>query len=136
MSQPVESTAPGRIDGSTPAPGAQAGSDLVDRIAVVAAAVPGVAALGGGLGTQVATYLPGRRVNGVADRGDRVEIALTAAPSGNLHELAARVQVAVGLLDPRPADVVIADLADPAEPPLAGTPLRRPTPVPAVRPLG
>jgi len=112
VTQPVRDPRPGPVGRA----GAPAGSDLpepalVDRIASVVGAVPGVAGLDGDSAGGVATYLPGRRVSGVAERGDRVTVSITAVPSGNLRALAERVRSAVATVDARPVDVIVADVA-------------------------
>lgn len=112
MTQPVRDPRPGRVGTA----GAPAGPDpfgpaLADRIASVVGAVPGVAGLDGDSAAGVATYLPGRRVSGVAERGDRVTVSITAVPTGNLRTLAERVRSAVATVDPRPVDVIVADVA-------------------------
>lgn len=84
---------------------------LADRVAAAVTAVPGVAALAGGAFDEVATYLPGRRVNGVAERGDRLTVSFTATATGDLRETAERVRAAVAGVDPRPVDVIVADIA-------------------------
>ncbi len=88
----------------------EAGPTLADRVAASVSTVPGVARLGGSAFTEVATYLPGRQVAGVSDRGDHVTVSVTAVPAGSLVELAERVRAAVLLVDARPVDVLIADL--------------------------
>lgn len=125
MTQPVGSSAPAQASSPAPAGPALAGTPspqgtgLPDRVAAVVGAVPGVAGLGGGTFGDIATYLPGRRVSGVADRGDHLAVSVTAdvAMAGNLPALADRVRAAVASLDPRPVDVDIADIADPADRP-------------------
>ncbi|TXR56120.1 hypothetical protein [Quadrisphaera setariae] len=107
---------------STPpaAPTATEAPDLSELVAEVVLAVPGVAALHAGPSGTVATYLPRRRVTGVAVRTDggrpSVEVCVVAAPVRGLRTdlaaLAARVRRAVGTLVPLPVDVTVADLAD------------------------
>ena len=48
---------------------APAGDDIADRVAAAVIAVPGVAFLHGGVFGEIGTYLPGRRVSGVAEIG-------------------------------------------------------------------
>ena len=113
MTQPSGSSAPGSA--VVPAPGGtttprEPGATTADRVADSVRTVPGVTRLGGGAFPEVATPLPGRRVTGVADRGDHLRVAVTAEPSGSLLDLAERVRAAVARVDDRPVDVVIADL--------------------------
>lgn len=83
--------------------------------------VPGVAAMHPGPSGTLATYLPGRRVAGVALRGDgSAEVAVTAtAVRGlrtDLQALGTRVRAAVSPLVPGPVRVVVADLRLPDAP--------------------
>lgn len=82
----------------------------VEEIAGTVATVPGVAALDGGRFGESTTYLPGRRVAGVVDRGDLLTVTVTARAGQPLPALAARIRIAVATLDPRPVEVVITDL--------------------------
>ena len=113
MTQPSGSTAPGSA--VVPAPAGDTsprdpGATTADRVAASVRAVPGVVRLGGSTFPEVATHLPGRRVTGVADRGDHLTVSVTAEPSGSLLDLADLVRAAVSRVDDRPVDVVIADL--------------------------
>lgn len=98
---------------TSPAP-APAGSPAVEspleRVAAAVLSVPGVAGLDGGTFAEVTTYLPGRRLAGVADRGDHLAVSVVAHTGELLPALAERVRAAVRALDPRPVEVVIADL--------------------------
>ncbi len=118
MTQPSGSSAPGQPGSSGPVGRAslpEPASTLADRVAASVSTVPGVVRLGGSAFPEVGTYLPGRRVAGVADRGDHLTVSVTAFPAGSLLDLAERVRAAVSRVDARPVDVVIADLesADP-----------------------
>jgi len=87
-------------------------------------AVPGVVGLSGGpLGT-VASYLPGRRVAGVAVRDDGVEVHVVGRLGDDLPAVAARVQAAArALASGRPVDVRVDDVTGPTPPAAsAGTP--------------
>jgi hypothetical protein len=95
--------------------------DGVD-VVVAAATVAGcavVAALDSGPFGEVATYLPGRKVAGVAVRDGRVTVQVRARWGIPAPDLAALITVALApLTGHRPVDVVIADVDDPpAAPP-------------------
>ncbi len=66
-----------------------------DAIAAAALATPGVSALHGGPGLEIAAYLPGRRVAGVRLPGDRVEVHVAARYGTVLPRLAEEVRAAV-----------------------------------------
>jgi uncharacterized alkaline shock family protein YloU len=90
-----------------PASPAQAG-ELADRIAAAVAACPGVAKLAGG---PLATYLPGRAVQGVAVNDRSVDVAVVARYGPPLTEVADQVRAAVaGIVAGVPINVSITDL--------------------------
>jgi hypothetical protein len=65
-------------------------------------------------GIPVATYLPGRKVSGVAVRAGEVEICVVVRYGRPLPQIAARVRQAVAPLVPgRAVDVVIGDITPP-----------------------
>lgn len=111
MTQPVRDARPGPVATAAPAGLDPQEQTPADRVAAAVLAVPGVAGLDGGSLGEVATYLPGRRVSGVADRGDRLTVSITVHPAGDLRVLAELVRSAVAGADPRPVDVVVADIA-------------------------
>lgn len=85
-----------------------------ETIACVVRGLPGVAALDGGGLVQVATYLPGRRIDGVRVGEDRVMVSLTARLGVHLPGLAERVRAAVApLAAGLPVDVRITDIEIP-----------------------
>ena len=86
----------------------------VDAVAAAVRACPDVAGLtAGGMGGR-ATYLPGRRVEGVAVDGDAVVVQVRSRWGVPAGELADRVRAVVApLVAGRRVDVVVADLADP-----------------------
>jgi hypothetical protein len=90
--------------------------DGVD-VAAVAAAVAGctgVAALDGGPFGEVATYLPGRRVAGVAVCNGRVTVQVRSRWGIPAADLAALITaVLTPLVGHRPVDVSISDIDDP-----------------------
>ncbi|MEU4543876.1 hypothetical protein [Nonomuraea dietziae] len=86
---------------------------LAHAIAERVRSCPGVADLSGGPFGTVATYLPGRRLKGVAVRDDEVEIAIVARAGRSLLETADQVRsVVVPLTEGRPVNVAIQDLED------------------------
>lgn len=84
---------------------------LADRIAAAVGACPAVARLGAGRVGEVATYLPGRRVAGVAVRDEAVELSVVGSSTATAKDLLAQVRAAVGpLLAGRRLDVAFADI--------------------------
>jgi hypothetical protein len=73
------------------------GESFADRIADAVAGCPAVASLAAG---PVATYMPGRRVAGVAIHDTDVQIAVVARYGPPLTEVAAQVRAAVAPLLP------------------------------------
>ena len=71
---------------------------MAEAIAAAATNVPGVAGLAGGKFGQVATYAPGRKVNGVRFAGDAVEVHLVAEWVESLPQLADDVRAALDTL--------------------------------------
>lgn len=120
MTSAVGSAAPGPVGAAAPAGEPPRERTPADRVAEAVLAVPGVAGLNGGAFGEVATYLPGRRVVGVADRGDHLLVSVTAvapvpeAGAPDLHRLGNRIRATAANVDLRPVDVVIADIAPPA----------------------
>lgn len=104
---------------TVPLAGSVSGSALIDGIDVdaVAAAVrgcPGVSGLDGGPFSGVASYLPGRRVEGIMVRDGRVTVQIRSRWAIPAPELAAMITAVLGpLTGNRPVDVVIADIDDP-----------------------
>jgi hypothetical protein len=88
----------------------------VDVVAAAVLAVPGVAALhsGGPLG-GVATFLPGRRVAGVALREDGTQVHLVLESTADIRATAEAVHRAVDALGPavapQPVHVHVEDIA-------------------------
>ena len=87
----------------------------VDAVAAAVTACPSVAHLaGGGLTGQVATYLPGRRVEGVRVTEDAVEVHLATRWDVPIPQAAAEVRAAVApLVGGRPITVAVDDIDDP-----------------------
>lgn len=86
----------------------------VDAVAAAVRRCAGVAALDSGPFGDVASYLPGRIVPGVAAGGGRVTVQVRARWGIPAPDLAGLITAAVtSLTGPRPVDVVIADVDDP-----------------------
>jgi hypothetical protein len=82
-----------------------------DRMAAAVVACPGVVRLAGGGPAPVATYLPGRRVDGVRVGAGRVQVAVVARYPVPVAQVAAEIRTALGALAAgRPVDVHVADL--------------------------
>ena len=97
----------------------------VDAVAAAVRACPGVAGLDRGQFSPVASYLPGRIVEGVEVSGGRVTVQIRAQWAVPVPELAARItRVLAPLIRDRPVDVVISDIDDPPGAPPA-RPARR-----------
>lgn len=82
-----------------------------DEVAQAAAQVPGVARLHAGRYGEVATYLPGRRVQGVQVGSERISVHVVGRLGSSLPDLGDKVRAAVtpvacGL----PVDVVIEEV--------------------------
>ena len=113
-----------------PPEGSRPGSAVIDGIDIdaVAAAVrgcAGVAGLDGGQFGEVASYLPGRKVQGIVVSGGRVRVQIRSQWAVPAPELAALIKAElVPLTGHRPVDVVIADIDDPASTPPPRAPVR------------
>jgi hypothetical protein len=94
----------------------------VDAVAAVVRGCPGVSGLDGGPFSGVASYLPGRKVEGVVVRDGRVIVQVRSRWGVPAPELAAVITAMLApLTGNRPVDVVIADIDDPpGVPPGAG----------------
>jgi hypothetical protein len=106
----------------------------VDAVAAAARACPGVSGLDGGQFSPVASYLPGRTVEGVMVSGGRVTVQIRAQWADPAPELAARITLVLApLTGNRPVDVVIADIDDPPSAP-SPRPARQPAASPGLPP--
>ncbi|RBY77601.1 hypothetical protein DQ238_14390 [Geodermatophilus sp. TF02-6] len=99
-----------------------AGPDTVaveaDALAAAVAACPAVASLHAGGPRSTATYLPGRRVDGVYVSPDRVRVAVIAVHGLPMAAVAEQIREAVApLAGDRPVDVHVHDLLLPDERP-------------------
>ncbi len=93
---------------------------LADRVADATLSVPGVTGLHAGSFGEVASYLPGRRVNGVRLRDDVAEVHVAVAMGRPLLEVAEAVRAAVAALVTTPVEVVVEDVTEAGEvPPVA-----------------
>jgi hypothetical protein len=104
------------------------GSAVIDGIDVeaVAAAVracSGVSGLDGGPFSGVASYLPGRKVEGIVVRDGRVIVQVRSRWGVPAPELAVMITAMLApLTGNRPVDLVIADIDDPPGAPAPGVP--------------
>lgn len=76
-------------------------------------AVPGVAAMHSGSFGEVATYLPGRRVDGVRLRRDGTEVHVVVEYGVSVGQTADAVRAAAARVTGTPVDVTIQDVAAP-----------------------
>jgi len=84
--------------------------DLADRVAAAVRAVVGVAGMHPGAFGEVATHLPGRRVEGVQIRTDHCAVHLVLWWGAPVLETADRVRTVVGQLVGARVDVTIEDV--------------------------
>lgn len=83
-----------------------------DALAQAVQSCPSVARLSAGVFGEAATYLPGRRVPGVRLTDTTVEVHVVGLFGITVDQIAREVRAAVApLVDGRPVDVVISDLA-------------------------
>ena len=83
----------------------------VDAVAAAVGALPVVSSLSGGRFGEVATYLPGRRVQGVRLREGNVEVHVVARPEAPLPVVGTAVRGAVlPLAGGRAVDVHVDDI--------------------------
>ena len=107
---------------TTPAPGGVGERAVVDGVDVDAVAAEvrecdGVSGLDGGPYHEVATYLPGRTVDGVSVADGRVQVQVRSRWGVEAPLLATLIQITLApLVGSRPVDVTIADIDDPPDP--------------------
>lgn len=102
---------------------------LVDPIAAAVQACPAVAGLHGGRFGRATTYLPGRRVAGVAVFPGEIVIGVVGRYPVTVVELTRQIRAAVAALAPGvPVTINVEDLALPGED--AADPSPDPSPVP------
>ena len=86
----------------------------IDAVAAIVRGCAGVSALDGGRFGEVASYLPGRTVPGVAVDDSRIRVQVRSQWGVPAADLAAVITAALApLAGPRPVDVAIADIDDP-----------------------
>lgn len=93
-------------------------AELADRVAASVLAVPGVHDLHGGVLGEVATYLPGRRVNGVRLREDETHVHLVLSWDAPVAITTAAVRAQVAALVPGTVHVTVEDVAAPSAEPV------------------
>ena len=118
--------------GSWPVSAVIEGIDI-DAVAAAVRGCAGVSGLDGGRFGEVASYLPGRKVQGIVVSGGRVRVQIRSHWAVSAPELAALIKaVLIPLTGHRPVDVVIADIDDP--PPRAPVHPRRSRAAPGLPP--
>jgi len=86
----------------------------VDAVAAAVRGCPGVSGLDSGQFSEVASYLPGRKVEGIVVRDGRVRVQIRSRWAVPAPALAAQITAMLApLTGNRPVDVVIADIDDP-----------------------
>lgn len=92
----------------------------VDAVHDIVLHCPGVAGLGSGLLGGAATYLPGRRVDGIRVNPGVLEIEIQAKWGSRVDEIADGIRSALARVAPgRRIDITIADIVLPGEQPKA-----------------
>jgi hypothetical protein len=95
----------------------------VDAVAAAVRACSGVSGLDGGPFSGVASYLPGRKVEGIVVRDGRVIVQVRSRWGVPAPELAVMITAMLApLTGNRPVDLVIADIDDPPGAPTPGVP--------------
>lgn len=100
--------------------GSGAVAEEAEAVAAAVLGCPAVASLHGGGFRGIATFLPGRRVDGVRLTEDRVEVGVVAVYGAPLIAMVEQVRAAVApLVGGRRVDVHVHDLQLPGEQQLA-----------------
>ncbi|MFY0407784.1 Asp23/Gls24 family envelope stress response protein [Solicola sp. PLA-1-18] len=110
--EPVELTTDAEVEASEEAVAEP--DDPADVVARAVLSTPGVADLHGGVLGEVATYLPGRRVNGVRLHDGGADIHVVVAWGSSVRETADAVRSTVRSHVDGPVDVTVEDVARPA----------------------
>lgn len=84
---------------------------LAEQVRTAVLGVAGVVALHSGLFGEVATHLPGRRIDGVRVRPDRTEVHVVLDWGAPVLTVADAVRAAVAAVTGTPVDVVVEDVA-------------------------
>jgi len=85
-------------------------AELAERVAEAALAVPGVAGLHGGVFGEIATYLPGRRIEGIRIGADLCAVHIVARYPADLPAVAGAVHARIAPMVAVPVQVTIEDL--------------------------
>ncbi len=109
--QPAFAEPPGRVQ-LPPEPPTPA--DLVVASVML---VPGVVDMHSGMYGEVATYLPGRRVNGVQIHADATQVHVVLRYGVDIARVAEEIKLVVQPLVGTPVDVTVQELADDFERP-------------------
>ena len=107
----------------------------IDAVATIVRCCAGVSALDSGPFGEVASYLPGRTVPGVAVDGNRIRVQVRSKWGVRATDVAALITAALApLAGARPVDVAIADIDDPpaAQPAGVGAVIVSPWPDPVL----
>ncbi len=88
-------------------------TEVADRVRAAVVAVPGVADMHSGSFGEVATYLPGRKVDGVRVRTDVTEVDVVLDWGVHVLETADRDRASVQAITGPTVTVVIQDVAAP-----------------------
>ncbi|MEZ5153443.1 hypothetical protein ACWDTG_17830 [Rhodococcus zopfii] len=83
---------------------------LAERVADAVLAVPDVAGLHGGAFGEIATYLPGRRIEGIRIGSDLCAVHIVARYPADLPAVAEAVRARVAPMVAMPVQVTIEDL--------------------------
>ncbi|GAA4670104.1 hypothetical protein [Gordonia humi] len=83
---------------------------LAEQLADAVLATPGVVDLHSGLFGEVATYLPGRRVSGIAVRAEDGEVHIVVDLAHDLREVAESVRDTAEAVTGLPFTVVVEDV--------------------------
>lgn len=90
-------------------------AEVADRVAEAVLSVPGVHDLHGGVLGEVATYLPGRRVNGVRLRDGDTQVHLVLSWGAPVSATTDEVRTRVAAIVPGTVHVAVEDVAAPGE---------------------
>ncbi|GAA0291955.1 hypothetical protein [Kineococcus aurantiacus] len=117
MSQLTDEQGPARTPTGNPSGARTAGvadiGDVADEVAARVVTVPGVEGLHPGRFGEVATYLPGRRVQGLRLDGQRLEVHVVLRFGVDIATTAQRIRAAVAPVVTAPVDVFVEDLTTP-----------------------